>query len=184
MLTDNAALMVEDKLVLASGGPWDIFFFVSEVVAGALKGHFNDAHCSMPYVLRTLGLKCAKATLARRLGWRKDSSPRFIVVRRAGAAVGAMLLEEHSHKGGRPLLVIEYMVVTAQARRGGIGRMLVEYARCRAPAGGVECYCTEASRAMQRLLKRMGFDRTHRARTINVPGDDHVSIPSRWLWQP
>lgn len=184
MLIDNTASMVEDKLVLAPGEPWDIFFFVSEVVAGAVKGHFNDAHRSMPYVLRTVGLKCAKATLARRLGWRGNASARFVVARRAGAAVGAMLLEENFLKDGRALLMIEYMVVTASARRSGIGRMLVEYARRRAPAGGVECYCTEASRAMQRLLKRMGFDRTHRAREIDVAGDDRVSVPARWLWQP
>lgn len=184
MLIENAASMMDNKIVLAPGEPWDIFFFVSEVVAGAAKGHFNDAHLSTAYVLRTLGLKCAKAMLVRRLGWRSDSPVRFVVARRAGAAVGAMLLKEGSLQDGRPLLAIEYMVVTTQARRSGIGRMLVEYACRRAPTGGVECYCTEASRAMQRLLKRLGFFRTHRAREIEVPGDDRLSVPARWLWQP
>jgi len=184
MLLNNAGALVEDRVVLGPGEPWEVFFFVSEVVAGAGKGHFNDAHRSLAYVLRKLGLACARAMLARRLGWRKHAAPRFIAIRRGDEVLGAMLLEPQQLKDGSPILLIEYMVVAAAARRAGIGRQLVDYAKRHAPAGGVESYCTEASRGMQRLLKRQGFMRTHRAREIQVAADDRLSVPSRWLWRP
>ena len=183
MLFDNTASLVEDKIVLGPGGPWEIFFLVSEVVEGARKQHFNQAYESMHYALRCVGLACVRAIVGRRLGWRKINSPRFIVVRRSGKPCGAMLLKEVPAEDGTPTLLIEYLAVASSARREGIGRMLVEYAKRRSPAGGVECYCTEASRAMQRLLKSRGFHRTHRSKEIFLANDDRLSLPSRWHWR-
>ncbi|MBT2118128.1 GNAT family N-acetyltransferase [Dyella sp. LX-66] len=185
MLLNNAGLVVEDCVVLGLGEPWDIFFFVEEVVAGARKGHFNNAHCSMAYVLRTLGFACAKAMLAKRLPWhRAGGRTRFVVARKAGKALGAMLLEEAQLNGGEAMLAIKYLVVDSSARRLGIGKLLVEYARRRAPAGGVECFCTDFSRGMQRLLKRQGFVRTHRAKEIQLNEDSRIAVPARFLWTP
>lgn len=183
MLLNNAGLVVDDRVVLGTGEPWDIFFFASEVVAGARKGHFNDEHGSMAHVLRRLGLICVRAILARRTGWRASVAPRFVVARRHGHACGAMLLEYMQTPDGQPLLQIEYMAVTESARRAGVGRTLVEYAKRRAPAEGVECYCAEASRGMQRLLKRQGFVRTHRSKEFAVGREGRFSVPSRWLWR-
>ena len=184
MLLNSAGAVAEDRIVLGPGEPWEIFFFVSEVVDGADKGHFNAADRSPAYVLRKLGLACARAMLAGRLPWRKHAGPRFIAIRQGGKVLGAMLLRPERLKDGSPVLLIEYMVVAAAARRAGIGRQLVEYAKRHAQNGRVECYCTEASRGMQRLLKRQGFVRTHRAKEIQVAADDRLSLPSRWLWQP
>lgn len=182
-MLNSTCPVADDCVVLGTGEPWEIFFFVSEVVAGAHKGHFNDQHRSMGYVMRQLSLACVKAILARRLGWRSSAAPRFVVVRRQGHVCGAMLLKPGRTHDGLPLLSIEYMVVAASARRAGVGRTLVDYARRHAPAGGLECYCTEASRGMQRLLKRLDFIRTHRAKEIVVARDERVSVPSRWYWQ-
>ena len=66
MLLNHAGLLVEDRVVLGPGEPWQVFFFVSEVVEGAGKGHFNNAHRSLAYVLRKLGRRVAQ--IAFRLG--------------------------------------------------------------------------------------------------------------------
>jgi GNAT superfamily N-acetyltransferase len=182
MLLNSAGPLVDDRVVLGTGEPWEIFFFASEVVAGARKGHFNDLHGSMAYVLRKLGLICVKAILLKRIGRWAEVAPRFVVARRQGRACGAMLLKHALTSDGQHLLLIEYMAVAESARREGVGRMLVEYAKRRAPVEGVECYCTEASRGMQRLLKRAGFVRTHRSKELIVDGE-RLSVPSRWQWR-
>lgn len=184
MLLNHAGQAVDDRVVLAPGEPWEIFFFVEEVVAGARKGHFSGAHSSMSYVLRKLGLACAKAMLTKRMQWLGGGKARFVVARKDGKALGAMLLEEWKPSEGASILLIKYMVVASSARRTGIGQLLVEYARRRAPAGGVECFCADTSRGMQRLLKRQGFVRTHRAREVRVDAEGSMAIPARFLWQP
>ena len=94
------------------------------------------------------------------------------------------MLKEFPAEDGKPTLLIEYLAVAASARRQGVGEMLVEYAKRRSLEGGVECFCTEASRAMQRLLKRRGFQRTHRSKEFVLANEDRLSIPARWHWRP
>ena len=185
MLLNNAGLVVDDRVVLAPGEPWDIFFFVGEIVEGARQGHFAGAYASMPYVMRKHGLDCARAILARRLPWRRSKAGiRFVVARKAGQVLGAMLLRDVSLDDGAPAVLLEYLVVAESARRTGVGRLLVDYALRRAPAGGVECFCTDFSRGMQRLLKRQGFVRTHRAREVQLNADSRIAVPARFLWTP
>ena len=185
MLLNNAGLVMDDRVVLGPGEPWDIFFFVGQVVDGAREGHFSGAYASMTRVMRKHGLECAKAILARRLPWRRDSAGmKFVVARQGGQVLGAMLLKDVGLDDGAPALLLEYLVVAASARRTGIGRLLVDYALRRAPAGGVECFCTDFSRGMQRLLKRQGFLRTHRAKEILVNRDSVIVVPARFLWKP
>lgn len=185
MLLNNACLMMDNHVVLETGAPWDIFFFASQIVAGAREGHFAGSCASMSYVMRKHGLECAKAILARRLPWRRDSAGvKFVVARQGGQVLGAMLLKDVGLDDGAPALLLEYLVVAASARRAGIGRLLLDYALRRAPAGGVECFCTDFSRGMQRLLKRQGFVRTHRAKEILVAQDSVIVVPARFLWKP
>ncbi|MGO4700051.1 GNAT family N-acetyltransferase [Dyella sp. 2RAB6] len=182
MLLNNASLVVDDRVVLGPGEPWDIFFFVGEIVAGAREGHFACA--SMSHAMRKHGLACAKAILASRLPWRRSAGSRFVVARKGGEVLGAMLLRDEKLEDGTPSLLLEYLVVAASARRAGVGRLLVDYALRRAPVGGVECFCTDFSRSMQRLLKRQGFVRTHRAKEIQVNADSRIAMPARFFWKP
>lgn len=179
-----SCLSAEDISVvtIGSGRPWEIFFFVSEISAASGKKHFNEAYGSVLYAYRTLGFACAKAILAQHLGLQgATAASRFVVVRVAGQPSGAALLSEVDASDGTRVLVIDFLVVTPAARRHGVGRILVEYAQRHAPAGGVGCYCTPSSRAMQRLLKRLGFVRINRSRDVVVKGGP-ISVPSRWLW--
>lgn len=169
-------------ITIGAGRPWDIFFFVSEISVGAGKRHFNKAYCSMLYAYRTLGFACAKAVLAQSLGLhRVIGAPRFIVVRIAGQISGAALLRKENATDGSEVLLIEFLAVTPAARRHGVGRALVEYAQRHALEGGVECYCAPESRAMQRLLKRLGFMRTERSKAIAVK-TSQIALPSHWIW--
>ena len=169
-------------MTIGAGRPWDVFFFVTEISTGASKGHFSRAYCSMLYAYRELGFACAKALLAQGLGLQGvTGAARFIVVRVAGQAAGAALLREHVDAEGTRVLLIDFLVVTPTARRHGIGRILVEHAQRLAPEGGVECFCAQESRAMQRLIKRLGFVRTQRSKTI-IAQESKILLPSRWVW--
>jgi len=182
MALDYLSVKDTPAVTVGAGRPWDIFFFVSEILTGASKRHFNEAFSSMVYTYRTVGFACAKAVFAQRLGFlRLADAARFIVVRVAGRTSGAALLREVDAANGAKVLVIEFLAVTPVARRHGVGRILVEYAQRRAPAGGVECYCRPESRAMQRLLKRQGFVRTQRSKDV-VGEKSAISLPSRWIW--
>jgi len=179
VLLNDFGLNTDGSLVIAAGRPWDIFFLVAEVVAGAYVGHFSERLQSPSRAYRDVGLFCAKAILARGLGRR---SPRFAVARIGNHVAAAILFSESDDPDLQRVLTIKYLVVSAHSRRHGVGAALVDYARSHAPEGGVECYCTPPSRGMQRLLKRLGFVRTHRSEVIGVD-EPKAIMPARWHWQ-
>ncbi|RUL76793.1 GNAT family N-acetyltransferase [Dyella choica] len=162
------------------GRPRDIFFFISEVVSGAWRQHFGTQFCSLPMTERQYGARCAKAILAHLLpSWRAATTTHFVVVRHRREVVGAAL-----YSTSASLTSIEVVVVDERWRRQGVGRALVTYFQRHTPAGGsLECYCTTKSQVMVRLLKQLGFVRTHKSVECTIANGQRIHAPERWEWQ-
>ncbi|MFC3650363.1 GNAT family N-acetyltransferase [Dyella humi] len=166
------------------GRPGDIFFFVTEIVSGAWRGRFGGQFCSLPMTEKEFGIRCAKAILGQLLPfWRTAVTRQFVVVRHRREIIGAALSYADTHQTGPSLICIDVVVVNEQWRRQGVGQALVTYFQKRTPPGGrLECYCMSESRVMARLVKRLGFVRTHKAAKFTIKGQIALP-PERWEWQ-
>jgi GNAT superfamily N-acetyltransferase len=166
------------------GRPRDIFFFILEIVSGAWRHHFGEQFSSLPMTEKEFGKRCAKAILEQLLPFWRAPRQQFVVVRQQHQVVGAALSQTIVHRGAPPLTTIDVVVVAEKWRRQGIARAFVVYFQKRSPPGAsLECYCMPKSRTMARVVKRLGFVRTHKFSKVELGNDQYVLLPERWEWR-
>jgi len=164
-------------LSIEPASAWDVLFFVNEVFAGAAAGHFSqDSRSSRAHM--TLALRCCKAIIGRKV-FRKSDDLQFVVARSGKDTIGAALASSTPNEDGKPTTTLEYVVVDARFRRGGIGAALVQHF---VDAGTcVQCWCTPKSTQMQTLLRKLRFKRLQKATSTRL-GEAHVVSPALWQW--
>lgn len=166
------------------GRPRDIFFLILEIVSGAWRQHFGEQFSSLPMTEKEFGKRCAKAILEQLLPFWRGPTQQFVVVRQQHQIVGAALSQTIVLRGAPPLTSIDVVVVAEKWRRQGIARAFVTYfQKCNPPGGSLECYCMPKSRTMVRVVKRLGFVRTHKFSKVEMGNDQYGLVPERWEWR-
>ncbi|GLQ91162.1 GNAT family N-acetyltransferase [Dyella acidisoli] len=167
------------------GQPRDIFFFMTEVVSGSWHAHFGSQFRSLPITEKEFGTRCAKAILESIFPfWHTATQRQFVVIRHQNEVVGAALSYLIPDQAAHPRTCIEVVVVARRWRQQGIGRALVVYFQKHTPPEGLlECYCAPQSRTMARLIKHLGFVRTHKVTKVAMQHGRYMQLPERWEWQ-